>query len=183
MPQGYVYCAVIERAFTRRGELPIDRASVRQEERSIPKTRRSRPTQARSLEAPGAERAPLRSMEGGSRSFFTAPLVGAWSPWEIFGRRSSPRRPEEHGTARLKAEQHGSSHGLCRPSGVRTRAHAPRRRHLHDLRGHQRDPAPGDRPHPLGHADPLGQRYSKTRIDDLAKRRPPGLTGGRLACV
>ena len=35
------------------------------------------------------------------------------------------------------------------------RAHAPRREDLHDLRGHLGDPAAGDQPGHLGHADPI----------------------------
>src|SRR5690606_3767845 len=56
----------------------------------------------------------------------------------------------------------------------------PRCRDLHHLRGHQRDPAPGDRPHPVGHAHPLTQGTSKTRVDQHQRSGPPEPPGGPL---
>lgn len=65
-------------------------------------------------------------------------------------RSSSPaRRP------RRSPGRRSRSWAATGTPGVPGRADAPRRGHLHDLRGHERDPAPRDRPHPVGHADPL----------------------------
>ncbi len=57
-------------------------------------------------------------------------------------------------------------------AGVPGRAHAPGRGDLHDLRGHERDPATGDRADAVGNADPVVRRLRAVGAGRAVPRAP-----------
>ena len=108
---------------------------------------------------------------------------GSVPHWEMWETDWEMILQEEPGAAPMEPRATRAHLSVIQGSRRGTQGHAPRRGHLHHLRGHERDPAPGDRPHPRRRADPLGGTSSGTRVDHCNECSPSRIREGLHSCA